>query len=220
MAETAKVDGSETEREEATAGAGAEATQAADSGETQPVETTVERLKASVAKLERALAEANRESAGRRKRLGELEKADAERQAATLSETEKLEKRLREAEAKALAAEEKLRTRLLRDGVMEAAARLGVVDADAAFRLLEPEALEVDEAGRPVNADAALRELVKQKPYLVAAKAGGVSPTNPGRTGNGGGQAGRLTLEMIRQMSPDEILARRAEVDAVMASQK
>jgi hypothetical protein len=52
--------------------------------------------------------------------------------------------------------------------VMLAAQGLSVIDLDAAYRLLDPAALEFDATtGKPTNVDKALKDLIKAKPYLV-----------------------------------------------------
>ncbi|HMN13727.1 MAG TPA: hypothetical protein PKD55_15540 [Bellilinea sp.] len=55
------------------------------------------------------------------------------------------------------------------------AAKLGIVDPDAAFKLLDTAKLEYDESGRPSNTEALLQSLLKDKPYLAG---GGTSAAN------------------------------------------
>ena len=114
------------------------------------------------------------EAAAYRKRLRELEakvKADED---AKLSESEKLQKRLQELEAQVQAhAEEKLRYE-----VMLAASKLNIVDPEAAFKLLDREALEDGDV------EKALKALVTKRPYLVSQPSSS-SPTNPARSATG-----------------------------------
>jgi len=62
--------------------------------------------------------------------------------------------------------------------VMLAASKLGIVDPDAAFRLLDTASLEFDDNGQPKDVERALKALLSNKPYL-AAGAGHASATNP-----------------------------------------
>ncbi len=120
------------------------------------------------------------EAAEYRKRLRELEQKAQEQENAKLSETERLQKRLAELERER-------QERTLKYETMLAASRLGIVDPDAAYRLLDVASIEIAEDGTPKNLEDALFELVKAKPYLVAQSSG--SPTNPARTGAGANDA-------------------------------
>lgn len=63
--------------------------------------------------------------------------------------------------------------------VMIAAGRLGVVDADAAFRLLDKSKLEFDKAsGKPTNVEGLLKALLVEKPWLAGT---GTSASNRAR---------------------------------------
>lgn len=128
------------------------------------------------------------EAAEYRKRLRELEQKAQEQENAKLSETERLQKRLAELEREQAAYQRERQERTLKYETMLAASRLGIVDPDAAYKLLDLAGIEFDEDGTPRNIEAALKELLKAKPYLVAQSSGG-SPTNPARTGAGANDA-------------------------------
>lgn len=118
------------------------------------------------------------EAAEYRKRLRELEskvKADEE---AKMTEQERLQKRLAELERKETEYQMALQARTLEYEVKLHAARLGVVDPDAAYRLLDLKQIEFDEDGKPTNLEKVLKELVAKKSYLVGAT-NAASPTNP-----------------------------------------
>ena len=68
--------------------------------ETKPAETVGNVSPDEFAKVKKALADANKEAAARRKRLDELEKAEADRKTAEMTELEKANARLKELEAK------------------------------------------------------------------------------------------------------------------------
>ena len=59
------------------------------------------------------------------------------------------------------------------------AAKIGIVDPDAAYRLIDHSKIEYGSDEKPSNVEALLKELVKQKPYLVG---GSTSASNPSKT--------------------------------------
>jgi hypothetical protein len=117
------------------------------------------------------------EAAEYRKRLRELENKVKAEEEAKLSEQERLQKRLAELERKEAEYQMVLQARTLEYEVKLLASRLGVVDPEAAYRLLDLKQVEFDEDGRPANLEKVLKDLVAKKPYLVAS--GVPSPTNP-----------------------------------------
>ena len=129
------------------------------------------------------------ESASYRARLRELEAASKAAEDAKLSEQERLSKRVAELEASASEQSRLLQERVLRYEVQLQAARLNIVDPDAALKLLDLSTIEYDPEGNPQDVDRALKALLKEKPYLVgphvsggngsAAPKAAPSPTNP-----------------------------------------
>lgn len=152
-------------------------------------------LDQALAELERAkkmLKESNAESAGRRKRLEELEAAETQRQQAQMSEAEKAlaaTKRLQEQIATYEQQVAELRQASVRYEVMLKAQEMGLIDLDAAVRLMDMGALEFDEAGKPTNVEKVLKSLVTAKPYLVKQDAKspglGTPPQKPRTPGAG-----------------------------------
>lgn len=135
----------------------------------QHSETTTEKVEISRAefeKLQAALKEANREAAARRKRLEELEAAEAKRKEAEMTETEKAQKRAQELEAKLKAYE--------LTEMQRAAAEKAGLPAQLAKRLQGSTAEELE-------ADA--KELAETLPKPTKTTA---SPTNPGANGQQG----------------------------------
>jgi len=119
------------------------------------------------------------EAADYRKRLRELEgkvRADEE---AKLTEQERLQKRLAELERKEADYQMALQARTLEYEVKLHASRLGVVDPEAAYRLLDLKQIEFDEDGKPTNVEKAIKELVAKKPYLVSSAGAVPSPAYP-----------------------------------------
>ena len=166
-----------------------------------------------------ALAAARREAAANRTRLTALEKAQLDAETAQLSELDRTKRERDAAKAEAEAIRAEARERANRYEVQLAASRLGLVDPDAAVKLLDWEALEYTDDGTPRDVDRALAKLLKDKPYLAATHAGaapGAAPMNPA---TGRGNPG-LTIEDVRRMTPQQAAARWPEVSKVLAGQK
>ncbi len=66
------------------------------------------------------------------------------------------------------AAESRLRETVTRMEIERQARKLGIVDEDAAHRLLDAARIEYDGDGKPANIETLLKDLAKAKPYLVA----------------------------------------------------
>ncbi len=146
------------------------------------------------------------EAASNRKRAAELEakvKADEE---SKLGESEKLTRRLAELEKSLTEAQTRHTERVTRYEIMLAAQKLGIVDPDAAYKLLEPGAITYDDNGQPQNVEKALRELAAKRPFLVGSNP--TSPTNPGRSGAISGSFSR------KQIADPEFY--KANRDAIM----
>ena len=156
------------------------------------------------------VAKLRAEAAGYRKRMRDLEQVVKQNEEAKLSETERLQKRLAELERQQSAYEQERQERTLRYEVMLVASRMGIIDPEAAYRLLDLSSIEFDPDGKPQAVDKALTELVRQKPYLKGVTASG-SPTNPPR-----GSAAVLTREAIAAMTPEQINANWDAVKAAM----
>lgn len=107
-----------------------------------------------------------------RKRVQEIEDKDK-------SEVERQASRAQEAQAKLTAAEQRAADLMLQMSVERAARKLGFIDEDDAFRLLDRKAVTLDDDGEPTNVDALLKDLAKAKPHLIAADDAGQ------KTGNG-----------------------------------
>jgi hypothetical protein len=90
---------------------------------------------------------------------------------ANKSELEKAQAKAVEAERLLAEKDREIAETSLRASVMAAAAHINIVDADAAYKLLDLSALDPED---PKSIAKALTELVKDKPFLVKA------PPNPG----------------------------------------
>ena len=121
------------------------------------------------------------EAASLRKRLKEFEdkaKADDE---AKLSELEREKKHRTEAEQERERLKDELRRLSIERAVESAATRIGIIDPDAAVKLLDHSALKFDSKGAVENAETLLKELVKARPYL---QGGTRRPSADGGAGN------------------------------------
>lgn len=129
-----------------------------------------------------------RENADMRTRLKKFEDEKKAADDAQLSELD----RIKRDHADAVAERDRLKAQLQRsetEKVLIASARkLGIVDEDAAIRLLDWDALDFDtETGKPKNADVQLKALVDARPWL---KGNGGTGRSSG-SADGGRQAGR-----------------------------
>jgi len=148
------------------------ASEAAQSGDTDTA--------AELERTRKALADANREAAKRRKQLEAYEKAEAERQQASMSELEKAQAALKELEAKAAAAEQGRKAALIRAAVISQAGALRFNNAEDALAFLKTDSLEIGEDGQIEGLQRQLEAIAKERPYLLQ-QPGTVGATNPGR---------------------------------------
>lgn len=174
----------------------------------------LELLKRQVDELRAALKKANSEAAKRRreyseaaKKAEELDRLKAETEAQKLSETERLQKQIADLQTKLDTTQKQGKERIVQYEVRLQAAQMGIVDPDAAARLLDWDAIEYDENGSPVNVKDLLQELLKEKSYLRARPAptsGGA--TNPPRSVSARPQLvpGEITPEQFYRLSPQE----------------
>jgi len=121
------------------------------------------------------------EAAQYRTRLRELEQKVKAHEDEKLSEQEKLQKKLTELEREAAEKARALQERTTEYEVKLKAANLGIIDPEAAWRLLDVAAVEFDDDGKPKNIEPLLKELIKNKPYL--AQNTQYATTNPARSG-------------------------------------
>ena len=137
------------------------------------------------------------------KRLAEYEAAQKAAEDAQLSELERTQKRLAEYQAaEAQWTLERQQWRLAQ-AVQMHAARLGIVDVDAAGKLLDTSALEYDENGQPTNAEALLTAMLEQRPWLRGAQSTQATRQAPdiGVT-NAARQTGPITITPSQYSDP------------------
>jgi len=145
---------------------------------------TVEELQAELEGLRQQLKTVNSESAGRRKKLEEIEAAEAKRKLAELSELDQLKAKLAEQEKARLEAESRANEALIRHAVEMAAATMKFHNPEIAYHLLDLAEVSIGEDGKVAGVEDALKKLIKSNPYLV--DAGAAAPeTDAGKRGSG-----------------------------------
>lgn len=113
---------------------------------------------------------------------------------AQLTEQERMQQRIADLEAENERLSHTARDTLVRSEVTSVASRLGVIDPEAAYRLIDVEQLSYDDDGNPTDVEAAVKELIQQRPYLAP---------------NGSGDAG-ARRESSAQRDMNTILRRAA----------
>jgi hypothetical protein len=157
--------------------------------------------------------------------LAELKKFKEQIDAKDLSDKEKQdravqkkEQELAERQSELEKANNRIRDLTINQAVLSQAGKLNIVDPEVAAQIIKAD-IELDESGNPTNIPDLLKQLVKDKPYLVAQQQtrqaptrGG--PTNPSRSQTSGGQ---LSQEVIGKMKPEEYASRRPEINEWLA---
>lgn len=126
-----------------------------------------------------ALKKVRQEAADSRRKLQAYEKAKQEQDERDLSELQKAQKRLTQLEADHQTLTTAAQSRALRYEVQLSAAKLGIVDPDAAARLLDNSELTFAEDGSPTNVESLLKALVKARPWLAPPSDPPARPTAP-----------------------------------------
>ncbi len=136
------------------------------------------------------------------KRLAEFEAAKKAADEADMSELEKAQRRISEYQAAESQWTLERQQWRIAQAVQMHAARLSIVDVDAAGKLLDTSALDYDENGQPTNAEALLTAMLEQRPWLrgtqstPAPQAPNVGATNPPR------QTGPITITPSQYSDP------------------
>jgi hypothetical protein len=105
-------------------------------------------------------------------------KAD-ELEQAQLSEQEKLEARAVEAERKAASAAEQISSAMIASEVKVRATQMGIIDPDAALLLVDRANVRYTDVDGVTGVEAALTQLVEDKPYLKGSSANRAPNLNP-----------------------------------------
>jgi len=135
---------------------------------------------AELERVRKALSDANKEAAKRRKQLEAYEAAEAQRKQESMSELERAQAALAELEKRATEAERGRKQAQLEKAVIAKAGALRFNNAEDAIRFLDPEKLEIGDDGEIKGLEDALKAIAKGRPYLLQ-QSGQVGATNPGR---------------------------------------
>jgi ribosomal protein L17 len=161
-------------------------------GATQQVQATgetPEQLRASIAKLEAALKDTNKESAARRKRLEELESQEAARVEQGKTESQKLADQLAKLQAERDGALTRASETLIRSGVITEASKLQFRDPSDALPFIDKSKLKINDDGTIEGLEQQLAAIAKNKPYLLSTSIlGAQSPSNPGNGAQANGE--------------------------------
>lgn len=159
-----------------------------------------------------ALRKARNEAASHRVKLNEYEEKARRDAEAQMTEAQKYQSRAADLERQVSELTRTHQERAIKYEVQLHAAKLGIIDPDAASKLLDYSQLEYDDDGTPKNAGKLFQDLVKAKPYLAGTPQSG-SVANPPRQTN----QTTFTQAQISSMSPDEYRKNRA---AIFAAQR
>lgn len=165
--------------------------------------------------LEQALRElekVRREAAEHRVKHKEAQDKLTAFEQSQMSDLEKAQAKVAEYERQLSERARQEQERTVKYEVQLHAAKLGIVDPDAAVKLLDWAQLDFNEDGTPKNAEKLLKALIADKPYLAGTPASG-SATNPARNNS---QSGYFTDSQISAMSPADYQKNRAAIFAAM----
>ena len=153
-------------------------------------------------------------------KLKGLEKSQKEADDAKKSELERLTERTSALENEVSKRDSRVKALSLEAAVLKKANSLGIVDPDAAWRLLDAESVEYDGDGKPTNIDDLLKDLMEARPYLKGkATTGDTSRKDSTSTTQPDSSKKRpLTIEDVNRMSDDEINANWDEVQKVLTA--
>lgn len=164
------------------------------------------------ATLKRDLEAAQRELARHKSELGRREAAERAAKDAAMSETERLQSRIKELEDRDTAREAQRKADALRMSAITSASRLGFADVEDAVRFLDADRVEWKDDGSPRNVERLLGEVLASKPYLKA------SFTKAPDLGQGDRGGSTLTIADIKAMSQEEVTRRLPEIEQVLAA--
>lgn len=95
---------------------------------------------------------------------------------AEMSELQKAQERAAQLEKQLADAAEKQKALMTQSDITAKAAKLGIIDPDAAYKLLNRSELEYGDDGAPTNTETLLVALLKEKPYLAGSGSSAINP--------------------------------------------
>jgi hypothetical protein len=132
-----------------------------------------------------------REAADFRKRATTAEGKVQQHEREQLSETERLTAELNDTKTKATELEQRYQNALIQTAIEREAMKLGAIDPDVVFALVDRTSIKFDDEGHVTGADSAVKALLKDKPYLVKSENGNGGTRSVPATGKPGPPAGR-----------------------------
>lgn len=178
-----------------------------------------------IARLQAQLHAANGESAGRRKKLEELEAEKAKREQDEMSELERERKARETAEADAAKARAEAKELLLKAAFVSEAAKAGVSHPEDVFVLADRSAVTIGDDGKIEGVAEAVKALVDSGRVPLAGKK--PAPKLDGGAGGGDRSQGNLSLtpeelEMAKAMGvkPEAYAANKAALAKERAEQE
>lgn len=127
-------------------------------------------LQEELDKARKALKEANREAAERRKKLEQYEREESERKQAEMTELDRLRAQVEEANKAAESARTESRNTLIRAAFVSEAAKQGALYPDDVFRLADASGVEVLDDGAVTGVAEAVKALVDAGRVPLAGK--------------------------------------------------
>jgi hypothetical protein len=169
----------------------------------EPAGKTLEELQAENVRIAAALTKANKEAEARRKKLDAIEAAEAARQQAAMTETDRLKAELEAERAKSAQADERARQTLIRAAFVSEAAKAGAAYPEDVHRLADLSGVDVDESGAVTGVTEAVKSLVDAGRIPMAGKT--PAPNLDGGAGGNDrpGQTVKLTpleMELAKKM--------------------
>ncbi len=131
----------------------------------------------------------------------------AEREAAEMSEMDRLKKEQKELEKKASAAEKRANDRLIQAEILRAATLAKALKPEHMHRLIDTDSVTVGDDGQVTGVEDAVKEFLEANPEYVG-KGRVADPVDQGARGSTPGQ---LSREDLKSMSPEEITTAQDE---------
>lgn len=126
---------------------------------------------------QKLIKDTRQEAANHRVKLNDFEAADKARKDAELDELTRTKNDLAEAQRQAHEAVAKAKVLTAKNAFFAAAHTLGIVNAEAAFKLLDDDALTFDqESGEVTNAEEAAKKLTAKMPFLLGSTTSTANP--------------------------------------------
>ena len=174
----------------------------------------------TAAELERtriALNKANKDAEAKRKKLEAYEAAEAARQQAEMTETDRLKAELEAEKAKSAQADERARQTLIRAAFVSEAAKAGAAYPDDVHRLADLSGVDVDDSGAVTGVAEAVKSLVDAGRVPLTGKQ--AAPNLDGGAGGGDRSKAQVKLsqdelEIARklQITPEKYAANKAAI--------